>query len=98
MLTNYEESRRGEHHDRTRGPGESYGELSAENVKIRAANEALARERDELHTQLKLEAAETRELSAKLQACIEGEQLELKETSVAEILQQAVITLIDQKN
>ena len=81
-----------------RAPGESYPELLSTCTEIRALNAELHQELDALNAQHKLEAAATRELIEKLQSRIAQQELPPQEQSVAEILQQAVITLIDQKN
>ena len=89
-------SRFGAHKGRTRD--ETYAELQQHVEMLRQQRDELQRDNDRYEARLKEEATKTRQLMAELRECIENEQLPAKEVSVAEQLQQAVTTMIDEKN
>lgn len=106
-FSEYEMNRLDTRHGRTRD--ETYEEVQhraeqaiAERDQASAERDRATEERDRLQAEyeakLKVEAARVRTLMNELNAAVDAEKLPAEEKSVAEQLQQAVATMIDEKN
>ena len=95
-FSSYELGRLNARHDRTRD--ESYDEVRQRAEQITAERDQQKQRADEYEARLMAEAQKVRDLMGQLEQAVEAQKLPAEERSVAEQLQQAVATMIDEKN
>ena len=95
-FSSYELSRLNARHDRTRD--ESYNEVLLRAEQMTAERNQQKQRADEYEARLLAEAQRVKDLMGELSQAVEAQKLPAAEKSVAEQLQQAVATMIDENN